>query len=555
MSITIVSSFRGAPTLWLLLSALMVPVSTLNAAGWSQTPWQVNCVDPNPCAPIDDYYENYLAYVSNWLDGLGFRQPRSASPVDSSGNYVEGIYIAEVRGLNPPPIGQGSLPLADPGPPAIPGVAYDDQEIRRWFNTRGDPVAALFTAVESSYVSSFFLSPNSGNSIFKAMPIAVRQAWLQKTSYSDTTEHYRSYAVRLDQPDSLAAALGTWYFWTEVGSQINSPEQIAWLHDVLSAEQTPGGPDLNSVDEALRPHGGLAKQLLKFFARLSTQDMQVFNPYSHSAHLPNGVEEREFRFQHAVQKLAGRGAFVAVSSGTGEKVKVEISIEPDDADLHLIVGGQPRDQGSGESRNRYVDELEGGASETYEIVVANINEHPDGTVYKVPALVVKLSTEEEADCCACVVGEVQQFTGSNILPCTFDHPLGWEGAAGNDGGLVSAVVGPACGGTCVMGPPDMGFTVAMREDRNADAMEAMWRQIMPVVGSGSCAGSNVTFYAPPGSDPQGLMGGVKFYLEVDGKKYAGGATFSCGEPGKWVKFQELFIDSFTSYPGSIFPGD
>ena len=51
------------------------------------------------------------------------------------------------------------------------------------------------------------------------------------------------------------------------------------------------------------------------------------------------------------------------------------------------------------------------------------------------------------------------------------------------------------------------------------------------------------------------MGGVKFYIEVDGKKYAGTETFNCGEPGGWIKFQQLFIDSFTSYPGLTFPGD
>jgi hypothetical protein len=547
---------RAALILCLLVMAVVFPGGALMAADWSQTPWQVNCVDPNPCAPVDDYYERYLRDISVWLDGLGFLEPRSAKPLDASRMHVDGIYVAEIKGLSPPLKGQGSLPVADPGPPAVPGAAAGDPLIDNWFKTQGDAVAALFIAVESSYggdtyVHENFPSPQT-DWMFRGMAIAARQAWLDQTSYNDTTEYYRSYAKPLQRPESVAAAMGTWHFWTEVGSQINSPEKIAWFHDVLSGS---GGPNAGTLDEALRPHGGLATQLVKFFVKLSAQGLEVFDPYSHSARLPAGDNEKEFRFQHSVREVAGKGARVAVSSGTEETVKVEISIEPDHADLHLIVDGQRRDQGSGENRNRYIDELEGGASKTYEIVVANVAESVFDSADRMPALVVKLSTEEEVDCCSCEVRGVQQFTGGKILPCMFDHPEDWEGLAGDDRGLVSAVVGPACGASCFTGSPGIGFTVATRADSNAEVMEQVWSQIMPVAGTARCGDSTVTFYSPPGSDPLGMMGGVKFYVGVNGKKYAGAATFSCGEAGGWMQFQKLFIDSFRSYPGSTFPGD
>lgn len=550
---------RSVLTFCLLASALIFPGGPSMAAGWSDTPWQVTCVDPDPCAPIDDYYERHLTNISIWFDGLGFRQPEFALPYDTpSDSRVEGTYVAEVKGLNPPRTQWAGLPIADPGSPAVPGAAANDLQIENWFKTRGDTVEALFIAIENSYSGYTWTIMNDAPTdwMFLGMAIAAEAAWLNQTSYSDATEHFRSYTTPLDRAGNVAAAKGTWYFWTEVGSQIGSPDKIAWLHDVLSQAEAPGpgsGPNLQALHDVLAPYGGLSEQLVKFFAKISTQELDVFAPYSHSAHLPAGNNEKVFRFQHAVRRVAGKGARVAVSSGTEENVKVEISIEPDHADLHLIVDGQPWDQGSGESRNRYRDVLEGGTSKTYEIVVANVGQ--PYTEEREPALVVKLSTEDEVDCCSCEVRGLQQFTGGRILPCIFDHPEDWEGLAGDDGGMVSAVIGPSCGAACPRGSPGIGFTVATREDRNAEAMESLWRQVMPVAGTARCGDSTVTFYSPPGADPLGLMGGVKFYVGINGKKYAGGATFSCGEPGGWVKFQRLFIESFRGNPDTTFPGD
>jgi hypothetical protein len=95
----------------------------------------------------------------------------------------------------------------------------------------------------------------------------------------------------------------------------------------------------------------------------------------------------------------------------------------------------------------------------------------------------------------------------------------------------------------------------MKYDANADAMLSIWPTGMSTVGSARCGEGTVQFFSPPGDDPTGFIGGVKFYVQVDGKKYSGGATFTCGEPGGWLPLRDMFVNSFRDNPQSTFPGE
>ncbi len=46
---------------------------------------------------------------------------------------------------------------------------------------------------------------------------------------------------------------------------------------------------------------------------------------------------------------------------------------------------------------------------------------------------------------------------------------------------------------------------------------------------------------------------IKFYVQLDGKKYGGAATFTCGVPGGWLRLRDMFIESFRDNPESTFP--
>ena len=91
-------------------------------------------------------------------------------------------------------------------------------------------------------------------------------------------------------------------------------------------------------------------------------------------------------------------------------------------------------------------------------------------------------------------------------------------------------------------------------DSNADTMLSIWPEVMSPVGSAHCGEGTVQFFSTPGSEATGFTGGVKFYVQVGGKKYSGGATFTCGNPGGWLPLQDMFVDSFRDNPESTFPG-
>lgn len=171
------------------------------------------------------------------------------------------------------------------------------------------------------------------------------------------------------------------------------------------------------------------------------------------------------------------------------------------------------------------------------------------------AVVLGAGVASSADeCCSCGFEAVATFAVSDGLPCSFDHPAGWEGVFGDDGAAVYGVASkPACGKTC---PADSAitFSVAAKPNANADTMEEIWGQMMKVVGSARCGGRVVTFYSLPGSQPTGLTGGLRFHVGFDGKAYGGNATFSCAEPGGWLKLQELFVNSFRTNQATTFEG-
>jgi hypothetical protein len=167
-------------------------------------------------------------------------------------------------------------------------------------------------------------------------------------------------------------------------------------------------------------------------------------------------------------------------------------------------------------------------------------------------LALGAGTSVASDCCSCTTGSVKTLA-SPQLPCLFDHPATWEPVVGDDGALVSAIVGPAsCGKSCPVAEPAFSVSFGAKPDSNAATMEDIWKQVMPSVGTARCGDATVTFYSPPGSDDTGLMGGVKFYVGVGGKKYGGAANFTCGQPGGWLALRKMFIDSFRDNPQSTF---
>jgi hypothetical protein len=156
-------------------------------------------------------------------------------------------------------------------------------------------------------------------------------------------------------------------------------------------------------------------------------------------------------------------------------------------------------------------------------------------------------------CCSCQT-QLKEMFSNDALPCDFDIPKNWQVMTGDDGSAVNAVAGAQCTNACPVAG-GLSLSVAKKPNANAASMEQMWQQVMQPVGSARCGDATVTFYNPPGADPNGLMGGLRFHIGHNGQKYGASATFTCPEPGQWKGLQTLFIDSFRTNPSSTFPGN
>lgn len=158
--------------------------------------------------------------------------------------------------------------------------------------------------------------------------------------------------------------------------------------------------------------------------------------------------------------------------------------------------------------------------------------------------------DSAAACCQCRIQPAKTLSDSR-LPCDFDIPENWEVVVGDDGAAVSGAAGPRCEAVCPVSS-GVAFSVANKPNANAETTEEIWNQVMTVAGSARCSDRTVTFFALPGADPNGLIGGLRFHVGHGGRAYGANATFTCPDPGQWMRLQELFISSFTTNPSTTF---
>jgi hypothetical protein len=160
------------------------------------------------------------------------------------------------------------------------------------------------------------------------------------------------------------------------------------------------------------------------------------------------------------------------------------------------------------------------------------------------------------DCCACTITSRQTIDDPR-LPCQFDIPGDWQVGVSRDSGMgmLSAMAGRQnCDTVCTSGSPSMSVTYGTQADANAATMQDIWKMGMRKIGTARCGEGEVTFYSPPvDTDAQDKLGGIKFYVSIDGRGYGGTAMFSCGETGGWLRYRDLFVESFADNPDSSFP--
>ena len=450
--------------------ATLISASILSADEWPWTRWAVDCRDPDPCDPADEVYKDLLEHASVWLNGLGFGYPRilvkeRINPEDPGGPR-EMFYFAEVSDSknegDSETIGvyfpdDKELYIRSDAYFAMgdPGVSGDDPEYGLEESLTFTPVHELFHAVQNNYQD---ISDDERDWIWEGTADAVLRA------FADEFEPELGVKLRaritfdepLHKPPDDDDAYGTWFFWRNVGRAIDSPSSIAYLDDLL-AEDLEDNNGLDGVDRALRPYGGLYKQLPKFFSGL---DAQVYfgslNEIEIS--LPPGKTEHEKESGSAVKEVAGTAHLLRVkanSTGSGKPLEVEIRFKEDHEDLHLIVDGNRYDIAELGPRNLYRSLIVHGDRRDFDIVVGNVAEETGKSQERSYTLVVTL---REVDWCAMTAsvtgdiggsyfGDVAHFstTGGATIYGAFSNPEMIEGVADWLGGMAEMAGGEGAG--------------------------------------------------------------------------------------------------------------
>lgn len=199
---------------------------------------------------------------------------------------------------------------------------------------------------------------------------AVGFAWASRGTPQAVAPPIRRYDVPLHKPASTEDTYNTAAFWQFVGLELQSPDGIQYLEELLREEGLSIDNGLLGVDAFLKPYGGLSKLLPRFLARQPFGE--AFGDVAQwRATLPAGETERSKTFTGHVRAVAGKAGRLEVTHSSERPVDVEIRFRGDDSDLHLIVDGEVRTLGADLGRNVYTTRL-GGGSEAFEIVVAEV---------------------------------------------------------------------------------------------------------------------------------------------------------------------------------------
>ncbi|KAA3622773.1 MAG: hypothetical protein DWQ08_12360 [Proteobacteria bacterium] len=369
----------------LVVMLFLAAGGAVHAQGWSTTSWYVKCADPVECAPANEVYGSLLEHASGWLGSLGFSEPLLApdaahaglhvaevndaritvSDPDSPSESIEyvGIYFARARQL--------ALRSDEYFTLGEPGQSQDDLAYQQQLIYQFTPVHELFHAVQNTHLRmDQYASQGEKRAvdwIIEGTATSVQVEYARTFNpESGAQRESRSFATPLHRP-AADETRGTWLFWSQVGEQIGSANNIAWFRDVIEPGRLTESNALDRVDDALESNGGLYRQLPQFFSRLP---VDKFEAESHQVR-PN-VVPKTYRFPVSIREVAGKGARVEVQVPGGDDVTVQFALESAQpgqspgADLHLIVDGKVQPQGNA------TYQLPGGGAKTFDVVVANV---------------------------------------------------------------------------------------------------------------------------------------------------------------------------------------
>lgn len=380
--------------------------SSATAQNWETIDWQVSCTAATKDAILngapDDtkalldgtcnansmtgpaaIAQHQLEAASVWMRDLGFNGPKIETDHDANGKVR---YVAWIDDMSP------REKLA-----REPWGYYDIDSAKLYLNSgyffaMGDlgkdayhiaaPTHEMFHAVQASYPALPFTLDHAW--IFEGTASAVMLAWLRQSGHGVAVEpKSRDYDRPLHQPlcgrvsgQTHYGCYATQQFWTWLGSELGSEDNVAYLHDVLQQDLTEKS-GLAGVNNALVQWNkdGLYDLYPEFIREVASTPGYFSSAGTDKLTLQYTGKKKKEHLDGQVGPLASNAVQVKIRIPKELSARLTIEFKQDHEDLHLIVDGARLDKNQ-KQRNHFETTLSGQPA-AHEFLVRVANVAPD----------------------------------------------------------------------------------------------------------------------------------------------------------------------------------
>lgn len=382
----------------------------LDSIGWSVQcePGEVDTIGADACSDSDmgvaAVTREELRLSSEWLKSLCFR-----APVVGTVRREKRVYEAWVSDVET----EGNLGLYDPEEEKLYvnsefyfAMGEDEQAHALDVPDTGTMVHELFHAVQENYPSNeapYWVGEGTAD--------AVMLAWMNRQGVTGMKSRSRYYDDPLHQPRSKMHGYYTSLFWLWLGEALAATDHISYLNELLDEGEFTENDGLADLQNWLES-GDAGKTLYKLYPRFIADKAKHKVMYANrdrSTTITYKEPEAEKKYRGSVKPVAADPVTVKVNIPTGKSAELEISIRPDNPDLHLVVGDQLyadsplmpdgqaelkpqfRDPYWKKQRNRFTTTLDGtGEPHEFFVRVVNVNEEPVNSTTRNYTLEIKL---------------------------------------------------------------------------------------------------------------------------------------------------------------------
>jgi hypothetical protein len=353
----------------MLVAAMSIQADVAHAQ-WRTTTWEINCDSESIGEAGGDHEERGfllteeecdfegtgpaaffaqdLEAASVWLDSLGFRAPRATlfhQPLRYEALIANTVRLEELC-ENVEVLGcywRGELFIEQN---SFFSMGQEEGDLT-WDNERvGTAAHELFHAITDAYPS--FRDQDWPMWITEGTAELVALQHTRLNRGLAVNPSIRSFSHSLHHPDPANDTLDayrTWIFWSAIGSVLESPDQLAYLHDLFEQQDFSTHNGLEGVDAGLRPWGGLYELYPYILTApyIRTRADHAYDLTETTLQIP-GREADEYRSLAQIEPVAANGYRITLRIPPGKRGLLTATVEAapggSSTDLHLVVDAE-----------------------------------------------------------------------------------------------------------------------------------------------------------------------------------------------------------------------